>query len=345
MLYYPRMIWDLPTTDDTLIWNTWLSAYHMPSLAVADRLGLFELLHAKPASAEELAARTGIGAEPLKALLPMLSAVGFLVPRRGRYQLTPAARYYLLHDSPFYWGHAFPVSRTSTAVETLLERFKASGGAAEAPRTSDSWESGQVSAEMALNIARIMHSHSLPAALGAARQGDFDGVTRLLDVGGGSGVFSIALAQRFAKLRCTIMELPTMCERAKHYIADGGVGERVDTRSVDMFREAWPAGYDAIFMSNIFHDWDPATNAKLAASAFAALPSGGRIHLHEILINDEGSGPLAAASFSMLMLVGTKGRQYSFAELAQMLNTAGFVDARATSSYGHYSLVSARKPS
>ena len=67
MLYYPRMIWDLPTTDDTLIWNTWLSAYHMPSLAVADRLGLFELLHAKPASAEELAARTGIGAEPLKA--------------------------------------------------------------------------------------------------------------------------------------------------------------------------------------------------------------------------------------------------------------------------------------
>jgi len=338
------MTWDIPTTDDTPIWDTWLSAHRMPSLAVADKLGLFETLHAEPASADDLAARMGIGSEPLKALLPMLSALGFLVPRRGRYQLTPAARYYLLHDSPFYWGHAFPVSRTSTAVDTLLERFKPSRDAAEAPRTSDSWESGQVSAEMALNIARIMHSHSQPAAFGAARQGDFEGVTRLLDVGGGSGVFSIALAQRFATLRCTIMELPTMCERAKQYVADGGVAERVDTISVDMFREAWPSGYDAVFMSNIFHDWAPATNAKLAASAFAALPPGGRIYLHEMLINDEGSGPLAAASFSMLMLVGTKGRQYSFAELAEVLKTAGFVEPSATSTYGYYSLVSARKP-
>ena len=338
------MSWELPTVDDTSVWDTWLSAYRMPSLAVADKLGLFELLDAEPASAEEVAQRTGIGAEPLKALLPMLSALGFLVPRKGRYQPTAQARLYLLHDSPYYWGHAFPVSRTSTTVEVLLERFATSKGATEAPRTSDSWESGQVSGEMALNIARIMHSHSLPAALGAARLKEFDGTTRLLDVGGGSGVFSIALAQRFPEMHCTIMELPAMCERAREYIASQGVAGRVDTCTVDMFREVWPKGYDAIFMSNIFHDWSPAINAQLSASAFAALPSGGRIFLHEILINDEGSGPLAAASFSMLMLVGTKGRQYSFAEHARFLESAGFVDARAVNSYGYYSLVSARKP-
>jgi acetylserotonin N-methyltransferase len=272
----------------------------------------------------------------------MLSALGLLVPRAGRYHLTPEARLYLLHDSPFYWGHAFPVSRTSTATETLLQRFKPAE--ADAARTSDSWESGQVSAEMALIIARIMHSHSLPAALGAARQGDFTGVTRLLDVGGGSGCFSIALAQHFRDMRCTIMELPAMCERAKQYIADAGVSDRVDTVTVDMFREPWPKGHNAIFMSNIFHDWSPETNAQLSASAFAALPSGGRIYLHEMLINDEGSGPLAAASFSVLMLVGTKGRQYKFRELAGFLEGAGFVDVQAVDSYGYYSLVSGRKP-
>jgi acetylserotonin N-methyltransferase len=337
------MDWNLPTADDTPVWDVWLSAYHMPSLAVADQLGLFEALHAAPANAGELAGRMNLKAEPLKALLPMLSALGFLVPRQGRYHLTPTARLYLLHDSPFYWGHAFPVARASTAIDALLERFPASE-ASNAARTSDSWESGQVSAEMALIIARIMHSHSLPAALGAARQGDFTGVTRLLDVGGGSGCFSIALAQHFPEMRCTIMELPAMCERAGRYIAEAGVSDRVDTRTVDMFREAWPAGYDAIFMSNIFHDWASETNAQLSASAFAALPRGGRIYLHEILINDEGSGPLAAASFSVLMLVGTKGRQYSFGELARFLEGAGFADIRATQTYGYYSLVSARKP-
>jgi acetylserotonin N-methyltransferase len=145
-------------------------------------------------------------------------------------------------------------------------------------------------------------------------------------------------------MRCTIMELPAMCVRAQQYIADGGVAGRVDTRTVDMFREAWPTGYDAIFLSNIFHDWDQATNTALAASAFAALPSGGRIFLHEMLINDDGSGPLAAASFSVLMLVGTKGRQYSFAELKALLEGVGFRDVRATATYGYYSLVSGRKP-
>ena len=337
------MIWEMPSADDTSVWDVWLSAYRMPSLAVADRLGLFEALHAEPAGADALAARMELRAEPLKALLPMLSALGFLVPRGGRYHLTPAARLYLLHDSPFYWGHAFPVSRTSAATDTLLQRFSAKEEA-NAARTSDSWESGQVSDEMALNIARIMHSHSLFASLGVARQDDFASVKRLLDVGGGSGCFSIALAQRWPELRCTIMELPAMCVRAKQYIADGGVAGRVDTRTVDMFREAWPTGYDAIFLSNIFHDWHQATNTALAASAFAALPSDGRIFLHEMLINDDGSGPLAAASFSVLMLVGTKGRQYSFAELKAILKGVGFRDVRVTATYGYYSLVSGRKP-
>ena len=212
------------------------------------------------------------------------------------------------------------------------------------PNPGDQWEAGQVSAEMAATIARFMHSHSLPAAIGAAREGDFARVTRLLDVGGGSGVFSIALAQRHPTLRCTIMELPTMCERAKDYIAAEGVADRIDTVSVDMFREAWPTGYDAIFLSNIFHDWSTDTNKQLSASAFAALPPGGRIYLHEMLINDEGSGPLPAAAFSIMMLFGTRGRQYSLPELKAILEGAGFTDVGATNTYGYYSLVSARKP-
>ncbi len=338
------MNWKLPTVDDTAVWDTWLAAYHMPSLAVADRLGLFEALDAEPATAEALAARIKIPLEPLKALLPMLSALGFLVPRRGRYQLTNAARLYLLHDSPYYWGNAFFVTRDAGFTDRLLEKFAVNTGTEHAPRPAESWESGQVSDDLAIVVARIMHSHSVPAALGVARREEFAGVKRLLDVGGGSGCFSIALAQQWPDLRCTIMELPAMCKRALQYVSDAGVQDRIDTVSVDMFRAAWPTGYDAIFMSNIFHDWSPETNAALSASAFQALPSGGRIFLHEMLINDEGSGPLSAAAFSMIMVAGTRGRQYSFAELAGFLEGAGFIDTCAVNSYGYYSLVSARKP-
>jgi acetylserotonin N-methyltransferase len=339
------MTYELPTVDDRPIWDVLLATYRMPALAAADALNLFETLYESPASAEELSARTGLAIEPLKALLPMLSALGFLVPRLGRYQLTPTARIYLLHDSPFYWGHAFTRGRADPMVEALLEKLQGKAKVDPSlPNPGDQWEAGQVTPEMAALIARFMHSHSLPAATGAAREGNFTGVRRLLDVGGGSGVFSIALAQKHPNMGCTVMELPTMCARAKDYIAAEGMADRIDTVSVDMFRAAWPKGYDAIFLSNIFHDWSTDTNRQLSASAFAALPSGGRIYLHEMLIDDEGSGPLPAASFSIMMLFGTRGRQYSLLELKAILEGAGFTDVGAANTYGYYSVVSARKP-
>ena len=69
-----------------------------------------------------------------------------------------------------------------------------------------------------------------------------------------------------------------------------------------MFTDPWPAGYDGIFFSNVFHDWDRASCLHLAKRSYAALPPGGRIFLHEVVLNDTKDGPLVAAAFSMEML-------------------------------------------
>lgn len=55
----------------------------------------------------------------------------------------------------------------------------------------------------------------------------------------------------------------------------------LDTCAVDMFKQAWPRGYDAHFFFNIWHDWNVRTCQWLAARAFEPLPFGGRILLHE----------------------------------------------------------------
>ena len=133
-----------------------------------------------------------------------------------------------------------------------------------------------------------------------------------------------------------------MCEVAQEYITDGRVTDRVGTVAVDMFREPWPEGYDAMFFSNVFHDWNFDTCAWLASQAFEALEPGGRICLHEMLLDDAGDGPLTAASFSVLML-GTQGQQFTFGELKGLLEGAGFsrVETQRTSVY--YSLVTGFK--
>jgi acetylserotonin N-methyltransferase len=99
-----------------------------------------------------------------------------------------------------------------------------------------------------------------------------------------------------------------------------------------------------MFFSNVFHDWDPETNLALARRAYDALPPGGRIFVHEMLLAEDGSGPPATASFSMLMLLGTKGRQYSLGEIGTTLAGAGFVDIGARVTHGYYSVVSGCKP-
>jgi acetylserotonin N-methyltransferase len=110
-----------------------------------------------------------------------------------------------------------------------------------------------------------------------------------------------------------------------------------------MFRAAWPQGYDAHFFSNIFHDWSFETCLDLARSSHAALPPGGRILLHEMLLDDSGAAPLPAVIFSLLMAMGTKGQQFTFPQLRELLEQAGFRKVSCQMSYGYYSLVSAEK--
>jgi len=332
----------IPPCPDKFVWDNFLSVWHMPSLAAASEVRLFDALAEAPATAEELAANLQLDPETLKAMLPLLCALGYLEVRLGRYQPTATAQTYLLTSSPYYWPHAFGVhARLNLTVHVLRALGVAPPEDTFSP--ADAWESGELGEELGRQIGAIMNSHSVPAALAAAQLPRFRTVRHVMDVGGGSGCFSIALVRANPGLKATVMELPAMCTVAQRYITDSGVADAVQTRAVDMFREEWPRGHDACFFSNVFHDWSPETNRELAVKAFASLPSGGTIHLHEMLIDEDGAGPLSAASFSMLMRIGTRGRQYSAPELADFLESAGFRDVEATHSYGYFSVVSATK--
>ena len=220
---------DLPGIDDRPIWDVWLSVYQMPALTTADELGLFEAIGERPQSAEELAERLDLNESALRALLPLLASLDFLQIRLGKYHLTEPARIYLLKGSPLYWGHAFVIHRRNPYAERFTAALKSKpvgsiGLFKTGERPVESWARGQLDPAMARSVCTFMHSHSLPAALGLARNGRFEGIKRLLDVGGGSGCFSITLAQQRPQLRCTVMELPVMAELAQGYIDAAGVG-------------------------------------------------------------------------------------------------------------------------
>jgi predicted O-methyltransferase YrrM len=334
----------VPVVDDTIVWDAWLPLYNTPALSVALELDIFESLDAQPDTAEGLAARRNFNERGLRALLPMLMQLGFLTAPGGAYHLTEAGRQYMLKGSPFYWGALFKrIAPNIVPHKLLLETINNERANAARTRPADGWESGHVDMVQAREVTAFMHAHSVTSAHGIARTCDFSRIRKLLDVGGGSGCFSIAFAHAHPEMCCTVMELPTICELAQQYIAQAGADSQVDTVVVDMFRQDWPKGYDAHFFANVFHDWSVETCTELARKSHAALQSGGQILLHEMLLDENGTAPRPAVAFSLLMAMGTLGQQFTFTQLRDILEAAGFRKVTSQRSYGYYSLVRAVK--
>jgi acetylserotonin N-methyltransferase len=340
-----------PTADQRLIWDIYFSAHVMPLVAECDELGAFALIAETPLSSAEAAERLGIAAEWAEILLGALAAVGLMRVQDGHFHITDATRCYLLPSSPYYAG--FTLRRF--AGRNIYERLKAAVHAPPAVEPAPAepgssiyvvrdWKESELSVERVQDGVRTMHGLSFAAAVGMARSVDFGGVHRLLDVAGGAGGFAIALAQRYPELRCTVAELPAVCQLTQGYIARYGVEDRVDTLPLNMFFDVWPSGYDGVFFSCVLHDWDLEHRTVLIQRAYAALPSGGRIFIHEMLLGDAADGPLAPALYSLSMRIGTQGKQFTAPELRTALESAGFGRVAVHNTYGDFSVVSGEKP-
>ncbi|MBV9324440.1 MAG: hypothetical protein JO352_11685 [Chloroflexi bacterium] len=351
----PQQPLEPPTADQRLIWDIYFSAHVMPLIAECDELGVFTLIAETPLAASRAAERLGITVEWAEILLGALASVKLMRVQDGLFHITDATRCYLLPTSPYYAG--FTLRRF--AGRNIYERLKAAVDGARttppakaAPVEADAgssiyvvreWSEAELNVERVQTGVRTMHGLSFAAAVGMARSVDFSGVQRLLDVAGGAGGFSIALAQRYPELRCTVLELAAVCQLTQGYIARYGVETQVDTLALNMFFEPWPEGYDAVFFSCVLHDWDLEHRTELIQRAYAALPAGGRIFIHEMLLTDAGDGPLAPALYSLSMRIGTLGKQFTASELRTALESAGFGQVTVTNTFGDFSVVSGQK--
>lgn len=344
----------MPASDARILWESYLSPYWFPSLLVADELGILSSLAEAPAGADELAKRMNLNPRGVEAVLPMLASLGYLAARDGHYAITDTTRAYALPDSPYYWGGLFAGNRRGH-LRPLCDRLREAlvvidpddgipAPSEDGKANADAWARGEIASEQAKASTAYMHSHSATAAIGAARNGGFESARRFLDVGGGSGVYAIEVAKAHPDIRCTVLELASVCRWTQTYIEAAGVADRVDTISLDMFREDWPTGYDAVFFANVFHDWSTPTCVLLAKQAFGALNPGGTINVHEMLIDDDGNGPREAAAFGVHMVTGTRGQHRSFSELRSIFSEAGFANAEFRSTSPLHSVARAFKP-
>jgi hypothetical protein len=258
--------------------------------------------------------------------------------------ITDTARTFLVADSPYYCGGTFQNFVRGDSNTVKLKRAMRSPETDSDRYVVRAWKPGEITMEQAEAGATALHGLSLATAMGTARTVDFSGVQRLLDVAGGAGTFAIAIALSHPTCRCTVAELPIVCEVTKRYIRQFGVEDRVDTTPLNMFFEPWPTGYDAVLMSNVLHDWAAPQRTFLLQQAFDALPTAGRLYINEMLMSDAADAPLGPVLFNLGMRVGTAGKQFTAPELRRDLESAGFTSVTFQNTYGYFSLTTAHKP-
>jgi hypothetical protein len=334
-----------PTCSDGPIWDVWLAAFHAPSLAIADQIGLFAALRDRPLTADEVASVLEIDARAAEAMLGLMTALRFLVHADARFHLTDLARSYLLPESPFYWGgYLERIRNVPLECAKLVKALRRGRATQEARVSNELWRAPHPPPEALRAFTHAMHAHSFGLATRVVSSFGLQGVRRLLDVAGGSGSYSIAALLDHPGLRCMQLDLPPVCEIAREYAERSGVADRFETVAADMFSDAWPSDFERVFFSDVFHDWDDERCRQLCSSAFAALASGGRVLIHEMILSDTKTAPLQAAAYSMVMVFVTEGRQRSAREIIEMLTGAGFVEPRITMTAEGYALLEASKP-
>jgi len=166
----------------------------------------------------------------------------------------------------------------------------------------------------------------------------------MLDVGGGTGIYSIACLQTYPRLRAVVLDRPEVLKVAREMAEAYGVADRLECRAGDMFVDALPSGADAVLLSNVLHDWDVPECRHLVGRCAGALAPGGRLMIHDVFLNDALDGPLAAALYSASLFSLTEGRAYSEGEYRAWLVEAGLTPEDTVPTLVHCGLLGGRKP-
>ncbi len=153
------------------------------------------------------------------------------------------------------------------------------------------------------------------------------GVRRILDLGGGSGAYSIAFAKASPDVQCEILDVPEVVPLTSEYIKNAGVASQVSIRTGDMLQDDFGSGYDIIMLNAICHMFSEEQNRNLFRRAQQALAPSGRLAVQDFILTPDKTGPQHAALFSLNMLVATDaGASYSELEYNQWMKAAGFAD-------------------
>ena len=292
------------------------------ALFAALEVGVFTHLAGGRRTEAELAAATRLAPHRFRTLLRALVALGLVVEEDGCCRNAPACERYLVRGARHDFGEYFRL-QVSRQIYPALVHLDA--GLAGTGGAFDTLAGLLADPDEARTFTVAQHAGSLAAARVLVDRLDLDGATRLLDVGGGSGAFSIAFCDRHPALRTTVLDFPAVLDVARGYRDAAGLARRVELVAGDAVAIPWPGDQDVVLLSYLLSALGDAEIDEVLARAHAALRPGGLLVVHDFMLADDGPGPVPAALWFLQYLAYRADTvSFSVAELGGRLRRLGF---------------------
>jgi SAM-dependent methyltransferase len=293
-------------------------------VGTAAHYSVFTHLDDGPATAGELAARSGISLRGAQTLLDGLVSVGLVDVHEGRYRNSEEAAAYLVEGRPTCLSDFARLKMGHMAGLAVLPDVVRAGGPLEEPvvEVADHpvWDRlVQALVAQAVPVARIAAD-----ALGVAGAGEIS----ILDIGGGSGIYSAIWLELNPAARSTQLDWPQINEIARRRLAERGVADRVSFTDGDFHTTDFGSdAYDIAVYSNIAHQEGPQDNVAVFTKLRKALKPGGTLLISDYVVDDDRSGPPFPLTFAAEMLLHSRhGSTWSRADYRAWLTAAGFQD-------------------
>jgi ubiquinone/menaquinone biosynthesis C-methylase UbiE len=298
-------------------------------------LDLFSLVAEGNDTLEALRDRLLLSRRGLRMLLNGLVGIGFLqVTTDGAYALPPDVARFLVRDSAEYIGgmvHHCKRLYENWAQLTDAVRFGQPAGGAQSLAQLETYFAELVKGLYVSNYppARKLARRLLeerPSALADAAASPEASPLEILDVAGGSAVWSIALLETFTNSRATVIDFPSVTHVAETYVAQHGLDGRYTYWPGDLEELDLPEShFDVAIMANICHALGPISTRKAFQKLLPALKPGGRLAIVDFVPDNRRSEPGWPLIFGVNMLVTTpEGDVFTAAEYTKWLTAAGF---------------------
>jgi ubiquinone/menaquinone biosynthesis C-methylase UbiE len=295
------------------------------ALFAALQLKVFTYLADGPLSAEELARKAGVHHDRAQTLLTALASLG-LVESQGddRYANAPASQAFLVNGAKYDFGDYLRLQVGQQMYGLLDQIENALQGRMDEGDTASyaEWFSDPEEARL---YSESQHSGSLGPARQLSAALDLSGARRMLDVGGGTGAFAITLCKDNPELNATIVEFPNVADLGREYIDEAGLSDRISYVRGNALETDWPGDQDVILMSYLLSGVPGGAHVDLIQRAYDRLAPGGRLLVHDFVVEKDRTGPKLAALWQLQHTAFTpEARSLDAGWLAVALDEIGF---------------------